>query len=122
MADNVWSSPVLVAVASGVSLVLKEGLDRARTHYRQSRNGNRRKPHDPDDHSDLRELISSEANATRAALAAHAEEDSRRFDEAIGRFEADSRIMHNRYHDDSNKLTKLIAEVSLLMQGRIKHG
>lgn len=123
--DNVWSSPVLVAAASGVSLVLKAAIDKGRTYYRKSQNGDRRKVgasngHD-DNHADLRELIRTEAGLTRQMLTQHADEDTRRFNEVITRFESDSKLMHDRYHEDTQRTTKLMTEVALLMQGKVKH-
>lgn len=119
MADYLSNPAWITAAASAIALLLRAIFDVLKNKYRQSVRGDRRKPdsngHD-NGHADLRLLIQTEAKATRAALEAHAEEDTRRFDFLM----EDSKVLHARYHRDANVMTALVTKVELLIANRIK--
>lgn len=118
MADPSTSPSLVAALASAGALLIRELVDQLKVQYRKSKNGDRRKAngHATDD-ATLRALITSEAEATRSALKAHADQDEANFNTVI----KEIAIMRQRYHDDAGTLSAVVAKVELLIANKIKH-
>lgn len=115
---------LVAAAAAGLALVLRETLDQVKTRYRQHKTGDRRKGYSTgnghgtaEDGANLRALIKSEAEATRSALKAHADEDAVRFQSIMDELA----LIRTRSHDAANTLAATVAKVELIIQNRIKH-